>query len=55
MLNKGDIVKVVCDDYEKLGLVSEEPDGTMVQVGKKWFDLEDCEVTVLHSEVDKDF
>jgi len=52
LLHKGDIVKVVCEDYEKLGLISEDPDGRMVRVGKNWFDLENCEVTVLHSEVD---
>jgi hypothetical protein len=50
-LNKGDIVKVVCPDgSDKLGLISEVGDDTMIRIAKNWFDLTDCEVTVLHTE-----
>lgn len=50
MLLKGDIVKVVSPDgSDKLGLISEVVDDTMIRIAKNWFDLSDCEVTVLHS------
>jgi hypothetical protein len=51
LLLKGDIVKVVCPDgSDKLGLISEAVDDTMIRIGMNWFDLTDCEVTVLHRE-----
>ena len=51
MLLKGDIVKLVCEDgTDKLGLISEVADDTMIRIGRNWFDLTDCEVTVLHRE-----
>lgn len=50
-LLKGDIVKIVCPNkQDKLGLISDAVDDRMVLVGKRWFDLEECEVTVLHRE-----
>jgi hypothetical protein len=53
LLLKGDIVKVVCSDgSDKLGLISEVVDDTMIRIAMNWFDLTDCEVTVLHREVD---
>jgi hypothetical protein len=51
LLLKGDIVKVVCPDgKDKLGLISEVVDATMIRIAMNWFDLCDCEVTLLHRE-----
>ena len=51
MLLKGDIVKVICPDgKDKLGLISEVGDDTMIRIASNWYDLTDCEVTVLHRE-----
>lgn len=48
---KGDIVKIVCPNkQDKLGLISDTVDDRMILVGKRWFDLHECEVTVLHRE-----
>lgn len=49
-LHVGDIVKIVCNDTDKLGLISEVVDDTMIRIAKNWYDLSECEVTVLHSE-----
>lgn len=49
-LHVGDIIKLTCDGAEKLGLISEVGDDTMIRIAKNWYDLTDCEVTVLHSE-----
>ena len=51
MLQTGDIVKIVCPTKgDKLGLISDVVDDRMVLIGKRWYDLQDCEVTVLHRE-----
>jgi hypothetical protein len=51
VLLKGDIVKIVCPNKgDKLGLISDVVDDRMVLIGKNWFDLQDCEVTLLHRE-----
>jgi len=51
-LHVGDIIKLESDETEKLGLISEVGDDTMVRIAKNWFDLTEYEVTVLHTEVD---
>jgi hypothetical protein len=52
-LHEGDIVKIICPDKsDKLGLISEVADDTMIRIGKDWYDIRDCEVVVLHREVD---
>jgi hypothetical protein len=51
LLIKGDIVKVVCPNKgDKLGLISDVVDDRMILIGNKWYDLQDCEVTLLHRE-----
>jgi hypothetical protein len=47
-MKKGDIVKVVCEDWDKLGLISEVTDDKLIRIGKNWFELENCKVTILH-------
>lgn len=51
-LHVGDIIKMTSEDTEKLGLISEVGDDTMVRIAKNWYDLDEFEVTVLHTEVD---
>jgi hypothetical protein len=51
LLQKGDIVKIVCPNKgDKLGLISDVVDDRMLLIGMNWFDLESCEVTLLHRE-----
>lgn len=49
-LHVGDIIKLESDGTEKLGLISEVGDDTMVRIAKNWYDLDEFEVTVLHTE-----
>jgi hypothetical protein len=51
-LHVGDIIKLEAEGTEKLGLISEVGDDTMVRIATNWYDLEEFEVTILHSEVD---
>ncbi len=59
-LQKGDIVKitgahtrlVTGEQIDKLGLISEVVDDTMIRVGKNWYLLEEFEIELLHREVD---
>lgn len=51
MLLKGDIVKITALGIDKLGLISEVVDGTMIRVGKKWYMLGEVEVELLHREL----
>lgn len=50
-LLKGDIVKITAEGTDKLGLISEVVDDTMIRVGKNWYQLEDFEIEVLHREL----
>lgn len=58
-LLKGDIVKIVGahkrlttgEMIDKLGLISEVVDDTMIRVGKNWYLLEEHEVVLLHREL----
>ena len=52
-LQKGDIVKITNKATDKLGLISEVVDDTMVRVGKNWFNTADFEIEVLHRELTK--
>ena len=48
---RGDIIKIVCPNRgDKLGLISDVVDDRMILIGKNWFDLEECEATLLHRE-----
>jgi len=59
-LLKGDIVKIVGahkrlttgEMIDKLGLISEVVDDTMIRVGKNWYLTEEFEIELLHREVD---
>lgn len=48
---KGDIVKITNETTDKLGLISEVLDGTIVRVGKHWYDSEEFTIEVLHREL----
>lgn len=58
-LLKGDIVKITAahkvlatgEMIDKLGLISEVVDDTMIRVGSKWFMLGEVEVELLHREL----
>lgn len=58
-LLKGDIVKitgahlrlVTGEKIDKLGLISEVVDDTLIRVGKNWYQTEDFEIEVLHREL----
>lgn len=58
-LLKGDIVKIVGahkrlatgEMIDKLGLISEVVDATMIRVGKNWYLLDEVEVELLHREL----
>lgn len=51
-LLKGDIVKITAEGTDKLGLISEVVDDTMIRVGKNWYLTEEFEIELLHREVD---
>lgn len=50
-LLKGDIVKITAENTDKLGLISEVVDDTMIRVGKNWYLLEEFEIELLHREL----
>lgn len=50
-LLKGDIVKVSAENIDKLGLISEIVDDTMIRVGKSWYLLEEVDIKLLHREL----
>lgn len=49
-LQKGDTIKITSESTNKLGLISEIVDDTMIRVGKNWYLIEDFEIEVLHRE-----
>lgn len=51
-LLKGDIIKLTAKGTDKLGLISEVVDDTMIRVGKNWYLTDEFEIEVLHREVD---
>ena len=50
-LLKGDIVKITAEGTDKLGLISEVVDDTMIRVGKNWYLAEEFEIELLHREL----
>lgn len=50
-LKKGDIVKITAENTDKLGLISEVVDDTMIRVGKNWYLTEEFEIELLHREL----
>jgi len=50
-LLKGDIVKITAEGTDKLGLISEVVDDTMIRVGKNWYLTEEFEIELLHIEL----
>jgi hypothetical protein len=48
---KGDTVKITAEGTDRLGLISEVVDDTMVRVGQNWYDFEAYNVELLHREV----
>lgn len=50
-LQKGDTIKITSESTNKLGLISEIVDDTMIRVGKNWYLIEDFEIEVLHREL----
>lgn len=50
-LLKGDTVKITAENTDRLGLISEVVDDTMIRVGSRWYDFEEYDVQLLHREV----
>lgn len=48
---KGDTVKITGEGTDRLGLVSEVVDDTMIRVGTKWYDHAGYTVELLHREL----
>jgi hypothetical protein len=48
---KGDTVKITAEGTDRLGLISEVVDDTMIRVGSRWYDFEAYNVQLLHREV----
>jgi hypothetical protein len=50
-LQKGDTIKITSESTNKLGLISEIVDDTMIRVGKHYYFIDEYEIEVLHREL----